>query len=272
MAGSRDWHEKRGDFVSQMFCGKIDRPGLFDRVLKPEELDEIKRGQKPPSHGLVAFWDTTHGYTDRGIGDIVTDIGPFHLDAKGYNRPVRAQTGWNWSGRNDCFRLAPQEYGGVEFHSDALIDCNWKVTNSLKLPETLRSGAYAMRLRAGDGTGLGEEHIVFFVRPKVPSGRIAFLAPTASYLAYANERLSFDAPIVQPMTGMTPILAEIDIEMYKNLEFGCGCYDSWGDGSGCCYSSYHRPIINMRPKYRVSSIDLPWRFRRRPIGDRMARS
>ena len=64
------------------------------------------------------------------------DIGPFHLHAKGYNRPVRAQTGWNWNGRNDCFRLAPQEYGGIEFHADAMIDCNWKVTNSLKLPES----------------------------------------------------------------------------------------------------------------------------------------
>src|ERR1700678_1160368 len=105
MAGSRDWHEKRGHFVSQLFCGKIDRPGLFDRPLRREELDQIKSGHKPPSDGMVAYWDTTDGYTDRGIGDIVTDVGPFHLHAKGYNRPVRAQTGWNWGGRNDCFRL-----------------------------------------------------------------------------------------------------------------------------------------------------------------------
>ena len=26
VAGSRDWHETRGHFVSQTFCGKIDRP------------------------------------------------------------------------------------------------------------------------------------------------------------------------------------------------------------------------------------------------------
>ena len=65
-----------------------------------------------------------------------------------------------------------------------------------------------MRLRAGDGKGLGEEYIVFFVRPKVPKGGLAFLVPTASYLAYANEHLSFDAQMIQPMSGSTPIVAE----------------------------------------------------------------
>ncbi len=260
MAGSRDWHEKRGHFVSQLYCGKIDRCGLFSRALKREELDEIKNGQAPTSHGLVAYWDTTDGYTDEGIGDVVRDVGPFHLHARGYNRPVRAQTGWNWGGRNDCFRLAPQEYGGIEFHADALIDCKWKVTRSLQVPDDLRSGAYGMRLRAGDGKGLGEEYIVFFVRPKTPTGRICFLVPTASYLAYANEHLGFDAPIVQPMSGQTPILAEIDIEMYKNPEFGHGCYDSWADGQGVCYSSYHRPVVNMRPKYRIASMNTTWQF------------
>jgi N,N-dimethylformamidase len=260
MAGSRDWHERRGNFVSQLFCGKIDRCGLFDRPLRREELDGIRQGHMPPSDGRVAYWDTTDGYTDRGIGDVVTDVGPHHLNAKGYNRPVRAQTGWNWSGRNDCFRLAPREYGGIEFHADALIDCKWEITKALKLPEALRSGVYAMRLRAGDGKGLGEEHIVFFVRPKSPTGRIAFLVPTASYLAYANEHLSFDAPIVQPMSGSTPILADIDIEMYKNPQFGHGCYDSWADGQGVCYSSYRRPIVNMRPKYRISSMNTTWQF------------
>ena len=29
-------------------------------------------------------------------------------------------TGWNWSGKNDCFRLAPKEYGGIDFHPDSI--------------------------------------------------------------------------------------------------------------------------------------------------------
>ena len=260
VAGSRDWHETRGHFVSQTFCGKIDRPGICDRPLARDELDRIRAGEAPPADGLVAYWDTTRGYTDQGIGDTVFDVGPHRLNAEGYNRPVRAQTGWNWSGRNDCFRLAPHEYGGVEFHYDAMIDCNWQVTRTVELPADLRSGAYAVRLRAGDGKGLGEEHIVFFVRPTQPKGRVCFLAPTASYLAYANEHLSFDAQIIQPMTGQPPIVTDIDIELYKNWEFGLSTYDSWADGNGVCYSSYHRPLVNMRPKYRISSMGVTWQF------------
>ena len=44
------------------------------------------------------------------------------------------QTGWNWSGRNDCFRLAPHEFGGIEFHADALVDCHWEPTLTLDHP------------------------------------------------------------------------------------------------------------------------------------------
>ena len=260
IAGSRDCNEKRGDFVSQLFCGKIDRPGIFDRPLTPEELDGIRTGHPPSRDGLVAYWDTTDGYTDEGIGDSVRDVGPHGLHAKGFNRPVRGQTGWNWDGTNDCFRLSPKEYGGVEFHADALIDCRWKATKSLRLPDDLRSGVYAMRLRAGPGNGLAEDYLVFFVRPKAPSARIAFLAPTATYLACANERLSFDDPTTQTVTGMTPVLSEVDIELCGRDDFGRSTLDRSIDGQGIFFSSYHRPMVNMRPKYRMSSTGVTWGF------------
>ena len=260
IAGSQDFHETRGPFVSQTYCGKIDRPGVYERALARSELDTLRDGTPPKHDGLVAYWDTSAGYTDRGIGDTVIDAGPNTLDAHGYNRPVRAQTGWNWNGRNDCFRLAPEEYGGIEFHFDQMIDSNWERTRTVRLPEDLKSGCYAIRLRAGPGKGLAEEYVVFFVRPKVPKGKVALLFPTATYLAYANEHLSFDAQIIQPMTGQPPIVTEIDIEMYKNWEFGLSTYDSWADGNGVCYSSYRRPILNMRPKARMSSMGVTWAF------------
>jgi len=259
IAGAQDWHEARGHFVGQCFCGKLDRPGLYGRALSREEMAALQAGQRP-ADGLLAFWDTTAGYTERGIGDTVIDTGPHGLDAVGYNRPVRAQTGYNWNGRNDCFRLAPQEYGGVEFHVDTMIDSNWSVTRTLTLPDGLKSGAYAIRLRAGPGRGLAEEYVVFFVRAKVPKAPVAFLVPTGSYLAYANEHLSFDAQIIQPMTGQPPIVDEIDIEMYKNPDFGLSTYDSYEDGAGVCFSSFRRPILNMRPKYRMSSMGTTWQF------------
>ncbi len=259
LAGAQDFHELRGTFATQCFNGKLDRPGVCDRVLDREALDTYRATGRPPSDGVVAFWDTSVGYTDEGIGDEVVDVGPHRLHATGYNRPVRAQTGFNWNGKNDCFRLAPHEFGGIEFHDDAIIDCRWELTHSLEVPD-LKSGAYGMRLRIGDGKGLREEYIVFFVRARQPKAPIAFLVPTASYLAYANEHLSFDAEIMQPLAGQSPILSEIDIELYQTESFGLSLYDAHKDGVGCCYSSYRRPILNMRPKARISSMGVTWQF------------
>ena len=260
MAGALDHHELRGNFINDMYYGKIDRPGVCSRPLSREEFDAIRAGGKPPQDAVLAYWDTTAGYSDQGIGHAVADLGPHRLDAQGVNHPVRAMTGWNWSGKDDCFRLAPAQYGGIEFHPEAVTDCRWEVTNALEIPRDLRSGAYAIRLRIGKGRGLGEEYIVFFVRPERPAAKLCFLVPTASYLAYANERLSFDAQIIQPMTGQPPVITDIDIETYEHRDFGLSTYDSFEDGAGVCFSSCKRPLINMRPKYRISSMNITWQF------------
>ena len=261
VAGSIDNHELRGDFVSGTFAGKVDRHGVCNKVLSKDELDKMKLGEMPPKESIVAYWDTTEGYNENGISNTVIDIGPNKLNSVGYNHPVRAMTGWNWSGKNDCFRLAPKEYGGIDFHPDSITDAKWDVTNSLVIPDNLKSGAYAMKLKVGtNGSQLSEEYIVFFVRAKVPKAKICFLFPTASYLAYANEKLSFEAQIIQPMTGQPPTITDIDVEQYKNPEFGLSTYDSYADGGGVCFTSYRRPVLNMRPKYRTSGMGITWQF------------
>lgn len=260
IAGALDFHELRGKFVNDMYFGKIDRPGICDRPLSRDELDKVCSGELPPQDSVLAYWDTTQGYTENGISNTVVDIGPHKLNAIGVNHPIRGLTGWNWSGKNDCFRLAPHEYGGIEFHPESVTDCNWEVTKSMQVPADLKSGVYAFRLTAGSGNGLGEEYVVFFVRPAKPTAKLCFLVPTASYLAYANEKLSFDAQIIQPMTGQPPVITDVDIEIYKNREFGLSTYDSYEDGAGVSFSSYKRPIVNMRPKYRISSMNIPWQF------------
>jgi N,N-dimethylformamidase len=136
---------------------------------------------------------------------------------------------------------------------------------SFTIPDDLRSGVYAVKLTAGDGTGLAtglaEEFAPFFVRAAAPKAPICLLIPTASYLAYANIGTAFDAPLLQSITASTPIFQEIDVEVYKNdVEFGLSTYDVHDDGAGVCYSSYHRPIINMRPKFRAPGIGGPWQF------------
>ena len=260
IAGAIDDHEIRGKFVSGTYAGKIDRHGVCNKVLSKEELDKICSGEFPDKNSLVAYWDTTEGHTENGITNDVIDTGPNKLNSTGFNHPVRCMTGWNWSGKNDCFRLSPKEYGGIDFHPDAITDAGWDVAKTFTLPENLKSGVYAFRLRAGNGKGLSEEYIVFFVRAKKPKAKICFLVPTASYLAYANEKLSFEAQIIQPMTGQPPTITDIDVEQYKNPEFGLSTYDSFADGAGVCFTSYKRPILNMRPKYRTSGMGITWQL------------
>src|SRR6266480_7679927 len=260
VAGARDEHSLRGPFVNDLYGGKIDRPAICRRALDRAEFDVCRKGGSPPADSILAYWDTSEGYTANGIGHEVIDTGAHRLNAKGVNHPVRGMTGWNWNGKDDCFRIDPSQFGGIEFHPDALTDCRWEVTNRMTVPASLKSGIYAVRLRIGPGTGVAEEYIVFVVRPAKPKAKLCFLVPTASYLAYANETLSFDAHIIQPMTGQPPVVTDIDVETYEHREYGLSTYDHYEDDAGVCFSSYLRPIINMRPKYRMSSMNITWQF------------
>jgi N,N-dimethylformamidase len=242
--------------VEGLYNGKIDRSGIHGRVLLDVELDSIRDGGSPPHEGLISYWDTTTGYTERGIGDRLVDTGPNAMHGAGYNRPVRAMTGFNWAGRDDCFRLAPEQFGGIYYNADAIIDCKWSPSFSWTIDADLPSGVYAARLRAGTL----EDHIVFFVRPKTPTAKIAMLMPTASYLAYANERFILDAPGTEAVTGHTAILHDVDYVLGQHPEWGSSSYDHHADGAGVCYSSYLRPIMGLRPKHRMATTGVPWQF------------
>lgn len=253
-AGASDWNEMRGRFVGTLYNGKIDRTGLWSRALSDAELTSFADSGSFPGDGAVALWDTSTGYTETGIDDRIRDTGPHGLHAEGVNRPVRGMTGWNWQGRDDCFRLNPGQYGGVHFHDDALTDCKWEPTVEWTVPKGLRSGVYALRLTT-DGA---EDHVPFFVRAEKPKAPIAVLMSTFTYLAYANEHLAYEAPIAQAITAHTPILTKRDVDFVKLNEFGLSTYDHHSDGAGCCYSSYLRPILNIRPRFRLSAMGFPW--------------
>jgi N,N-dimethylformamidase len=260
LGGARDEHAARGPFVNDLYSGKIDRPAICERALTRAEFDVCRQDGTLPPDGLLAFWDTSKGYSAHGVGHEVIDTGPHRLNARGVNHPVRAMTGWNWNGKDDCFRIDPSQFGGIEFHPDAVTDCGWEATKSMIVPTNLKSGIYAMRLRIGPGIGIAEEYIVFVVRPPKPTAKLCFLVPSASYLAYGNETLSFDAQIIQPMTGQPPVVTDLDVETYEHREYGLSTYDHYEDDAGVCFSSYLRPIINMRPKYRMSSMNITWQF------------
>ena len=121
----------------------------------------------------------------------------------------------------------------------------------------MRSGVYALRIRQGEA----EDRVPFFVIPPrgTATARIAFLVPTASYLAYANDHIVHDVPVAQSILGHTSVISEQDFYLYGNLDLGLSTYDSHSDGSGVCFSSSRRPIMNMRPDFRHATGSV-WQF------------
>lgn len=245
-----------GSEVVALYNGKIDRCGVLSRALTPAALEKIRLAGGARGAAVVAAWDTSAGYTANGIGDSIVDTGPHKLHGRGVNRPKRAVTGYNWRGKDDCFRLDPKQYGGVHFHDDAMTDCRWPVLAQWTVPADLKSGVYALRLRKG----AAEEHIVFFVRPAQATAKIAMLMPTASYLAYANEHMHIAAPGISLVTSRDLVLHDADVELSLNPALGRSTYDVHSDGGGVFHTSYRRPVLNMRPKHRMAAIGAPWQF------------
>lgn len=256
LAGYHDRHPALGDVLAGLYNGKIDRCGIANAVLSREELDIMRLGGHAPVESLLAYWDTSAGYTDHGVGDGLIDTGPHQLHGIGRNRPIRAMTGYNWNGRDDCFRLNPAQYGGIQFNEDAIIDSGWCPSLEWQIPEGLKSGVYALRLRSGET----EDHVVFFLRPTTPQAGIAMLMPTSSYLAYANERMAVESPALEVVTGHSLVLYDWDYQLAAHPEWGRSSYDHYKDGAGVCYSSWLRPIMAMRPKHRMAGTNVPWQF------------
>ncbi len=207
------------DHAASHFNGKIGNPGLFQRALASDEIDALVRGRSPRQFGdaLLASWD----FSAHIATSTVTDISEHRHHGETVNLPVRGVTSHNWTGRESNFAHAPHEYGAVHFHEDDLADANWDVATEFAIPLTMPSGVYAARLLSGQG----EWYVPFFVRPRrgAASSSIAFLAPTFSYLAYANMHSGF------------PGLLSL--------------YDYHRDGSGVRYASRFRPLLDLNPKY-----------------------
>ena len=235
------------------YNGKIDSPRLSDRALSRAEMADVAHGPIP-SHlrtSLAGAWDFSLDIPSRRI----TDISGKGLHGETVNLPARAMTGHNWSGREMSWRAAPEEYGAIHFHDDDLYDCGWESDFALTVPKRMKSGSYAVRLRAGGE----EDYIPFFVRPALgkPTAKIAYLAPTATYSAYANMAPAPYAPTSELLSDRLLILQPWDQFLDGRPQFGASLYDAHSDGSGVCYSSRLRPVVNMRPKTMFGMIPGP---------------
>jgi N,N-dimethylformamidase len=183
----------------------------------------------------------------RGHGD------PRHLRQSRHgtivNLPTRAVVGWNWDGTEMNWRNAPAQYGAIHFHDDDIYDAGWQPDFTLTVPADVASGVYAVRLVQDEA----EFHIPFFVRP--PKGgstaKIAFLASTATYTVYANNRGRFMTPLTELYQGRLTVADAVDILQFEFPGMGVSTYDRHSDGSGVCYSSRLRPVTNIKPGGRM---------------------
>ena len=256
MAGYVEGKTAKRTIVKGIYNGKIDRPRVADRALSEQEMTQCVEA---PFDDLVAAWDFAANIGRKGIAETskIVDLSKNKLHGKAVNLPARAMTGYNWTGDEHHFVHAPEQYGAIHFHDDDLSDAQWEVDFEFKIPDDFKSGVYAAHVKAGEF----EDYVTFFVRPKkgTATAKIAFLIPTASYLAYANTRFH-DGPLTQLMTGRAPIIEEHDLYLMEHLEFGHSTYETHSDGSGTCYSSPLRPILNMRPKVRINLSPSLWQF------------
>jgi N,N-dimethylformamidase len=208
---------------------------------------EIRRGDQ-----TVASWDFARDFDS----DRITDIGPHRLHGHTINSPMRAVTGPAFTGQTTSYRLAPDEYAAIFFHDDDLDNAGWESDFAWQIPADLPSGVYAVHLQADEA----EDFIPFFVRPKrgTTTAPIAVLLPTYTYLAYANEQITWrnpDSPVPHdPLQHLQPQDHYIVAHGLKSA------YDHHADDTGVAFSSRLRPVLNFRPKYSTALILAPQHF------------
>ncbi len=230
------------------FNGKLDRPSLWSRLLSDEEIRGVHSGIDPLSlpDGLAGCWD----FSQELSSPRVIDRSLASRDGLCVNHPMRGVVGANWTGREVSPRLSSQEYSAIAFHHDDLTDCQWEVNFAFDVPADLLSGVYAARLEAGEAV----DHIPFIVRRASGSGTVPvlFLAPTNTYLAYANERLyqgiESDPDFIEKSIQDPVSLTERDHFLTEHPELRSSVYDRHLDKTGICYSSRLRPVVTMRPE------------------------
>jgi N,N-dimethylformamidase len=196
------------------------------------------------SGDLAAAWDFSRGIETARI----EDRSPAALHGRAINAPRRAVTGSRWDGSVHDWRQDPGHYGAIHFHGDDLADAGWAPSLRFKLPDGLKSGFYAVKLRAS-GPAF---HVGFVVgpRPGAKRAKLAVLASTITYLVYANYRRRMSPGPFELTMGALPTVDMTDILLAEHPEFGSSTYDVHRDGFGVAHASARRPLFNFRPTGR----------------------
>ncbi len=239
------------------FNGRLDRPAVYDRALAAADVAQLFAGLEPEDiKGALAAWDFGQAI-DSARAVEVSGAG---LEGKVVNMPGRGVTGHNWSTRAAKFADTPQEYAAIHFHDDDIEDAGWEVGHRLEIDPSWQSGVYAIRLQAGDFT----DYVPFAIRPArgQTKAKIAFLLPTMTYLAYANEHLATTKGRLLDALGFsvdqflakyaTPF--EAAVLRYILEQRLSSTYERHADDDPIAYGTRLRPIVNIHPPYNKPTL------------------
>jgi len=234
------------------YNGRIDSPTLLPYAAENKDLGQLRvaacerRYAQPP----LSAWD----FSQHIDSDIIVDTAVAWRTGKLENLPVRAVPGVRWNASQMNWRHCPDHYAAIHFHDDSLEDANWETDFCLTIPTDLASGLYAARLTGPNGE---QERITFIVRPAPGAARkpIAFLASTATYLAYSNSHYRLDDEGMEMKAGNFMVLYPWEVYLGEHRELGLSLYDTHSDGYGVYYSSRRRPVFSMHLQCRTWSLN-----------------
>lgn len=199
--------------------------------------------------------------------DQIVDVSGHGHDGVLVNAPTRAVRGHDWDGSESDWTRAKSGYGAIHFHDDDLDDAEWETDFTVTIPSDARSGAYAVEVEAVNGRDT--DMITFFVRPthwtSDNSSKVCLVFSTFTYLAYANEHMydttRHNSADFGPGFDIITVLKSPEFyKIQRRPDLGLSVYDCHNDGSGVCYSSSKRPILNVRPGYVMWAFSRPREF------------
>jgi len=152
-----------------------------------------------------------------------------------------------WDGSALDPRLRPEHYDAIALHDDDLAEAGWPETHRVAVPHSAESGVYALEVATTTET----TRWPFFVTPRRRQADLVFLAPTFTYLAYADERLPPE---------LFPWLCDDAGHRFARANRLTSLYDTHDDRSGVSLASFHRPLATLRDNYLYPLCGAPHLF------------
>lgn len=227
-----------GSKIHGHFNGKIEAPAVYTQALSMDETTGLPTSGDTAN--CLARWDFSQGISSLRL----EDTGPNKLHGEIINLPARGMTGSTWRGQEMCWRHAPRHYGAIHFHDDDFYDCAWETDFTFSVPDDMKSGVYAARLRCGGH----EDTIPFFICPPPgkPQAALCVIIPTFTYVIYSdNARYDYGPTLEQRMKEW----CAYPWNPARYPEYGLSAYNLHSDGSGICHVSSLRPMMTLKSGY-----------------------